>query len=69
MGEFKVGEYIVYVNGERYEIGRIKTLKEDGAFVCYHEGETASKTPYELMHRLGNGYCITDSMLGGDIFS
>lgn len=46
MDKYVIGEYIVYVNGDRYEIGRVKSLREDGAFVCYHEGETASKTPY-----------------------
>ena len=34
--DFEEGEYIVYVNGEKYELGRIKTLREDGAFVAYH---------------------------------
>ncbi len=67
---FKVGEYIVYVNGDRYEIGRIRRLCEDGsgAFVCYHEGDTAAKTPYDCMHKLVNGYCITDTTLGGATF-
>ena len=63
--KYAVGEYIVYVNGDRYEIGRVKSLRDDGAFVCYHEGETASKTPYECMHKLDNGYCIKESTLGG----
>ena len=62
---FKVGEYIVYVNGDRYEIGRVKRLRETGAFVCYHEGETASLTPYYCMHKLVNGYCIKETTLGG----
>lgn len=65
MDTFKVGEYIVYVNGDRYEIGRVKSLRKDGAFVCYHEGETAAKTPYYCMHKLINGYCIKKSTLGG----
>lgn len=40
---FKVGQYIIYVNGERYELGRIKSLRPDGAFVAYHEGGNRSK--------------------------
>ena len=63
--KYVVGEYIVYVNGDRHEIGRVKSLREDGAFVCYHEGETAAKTPYDCMHKLVNGHCIKKSTLGG----
>lgn len=63
--KFKVGEFIVYVNGDRYEIGRVKSLREGGAFVYYHEGDTAAKTPYNRMHKLVNGYCIKGSTLGG----
>ena len=68
MGKFKVGEYIIYVNGDRYELGRIKRLTEDGAFICYHEGETAAKTPYDLMHKLVNGFAIKDTTIGGEVF-
>lgn len=68
MSDFSIGEYVIYVNGDRYEIGKIKSLREDGAFVCYHEGETAAKTPYDHMHKLINGYCIKESTLGGEVF-
>lgn len=68
MNDFKVGEYIIYVNGSRYEIGRIKSLHPDGAFVAYHEGETGAKTPYYLMHKLINGHCIRKTTLGGKCF-
>lgn len=68
MTTFDVGEYIIYVNGDRYEIGRIKSLTPTGAFVAYHEGETGAKTPYDLMHKLVNGYCIRETTLGGDFF-
>ena len=33
MEKFKEGEYIIYVNGDRYEIGKIKRIVRDGAFV------------------------------------
>lgn len=69
MNEFKIGEYIIYVNGDKYELGRITSLKEDGAFVCYHEGYTAAKTPYCCMHKLINSYCISYTTLGGDRFA
>lgn len=63
---FETGEYIIYQNGERYELGRIASLREDGAFVCYHEGETAAKTPWDMMHKLVNSYVITETTLGGE---
>lgn len=68
MDEYSVGEYIIYRNGEKYELGRIKSLREDGAFVAYHEGETGALTPYSHMHKLINRYCIKDTTLGGDYF-
>lgn len=66
--QFKVGQYIIYVLGDRYELGRIKSLHSDGAFVAYHEGDNGSKTPYDLMHPLFNAYTIKDTSLGGDYF-
>ena len=39
MKNFSIGEYIIYVNGDKYEIGRIKSICDDGAFVAYHEAE------------------------------
>lgn len=65
MDSFKIGDYIVYGNGKIFQIGRVKSLREDGAFVYYHEGDTASKTPYECMHKLVNEYCIKKTTLGG----
>lgn len=69
MKNWDVGDYCVYVNGDRYEIGRVKRLCKDGAFVCYHSGETAAKTPYDLMHPLVNSYCIEKTSLGGECFN
>ena len=65
MVELKEGEYIVYQNGERFEIGKIKRITNDGAFVWYHEGETAAKTPFDCMHKLVNGFTIKATSLGG----
>ena len=45
MDEYKEGELIIYRNGDRYEIGKIKRLTETGAFVWYSEGDTAAKPP------------------------
>lgn len=66
--EWTVGEYIVYVNGDKYELGRIKSLRDNGAFVAYHDGETGAKTPYSHMHKLINGYVIESTSLGGSYF-
>lgn len=63
---FETGEYIVYQNGDKYELGRISSLREDGAFVCYHEGYTAAKTPWDKMHKLVNSYAIVKTNLGGE---
>ena len=65
MADFKEGEYIIYRNGEQYEIGRIKRITDDGAFVWYSEGETAAKTPFDCMHKLVNGFTIKNTTLGG----
>ena len=65
---FSVGEYIIYQNGDQYELRRIKSLRPDGAFVAYHEGETGAKTPYDCMHKLVNRYVIEKTSLGGSYF-
>jgi len=61
--DFKEGELIVYVNGDTFAIGEIKRICEEGAFVYYHEGDTASLTPFENMHKLQNAYCIKQTSL------
>lgn len=64
---FKEGQLIVYVNGDSYVIGKIKRIVKDGAFVWYSFGETAAKTPFDLMHPLVNEYCIGETSLGGSM--
>lgn len=66
MDEYREGELIIYQNGDRYEVGKIKRLTETGAFVWYSEGDTAAKTPYEAMHKIINGFAIKETTLGGD---
>lgn len=65
MKDFKEGEYIIYQNGDRYEIGKIKRIVDGGAFVWYHDGETAAKTPFDRMHKIANEYVIGETSLGG----
>lgn len=64
---FEEGEYIIYVNGDRYEIGKIKRIVNDGAFVWYSSGDTAAKTPFDCMHKQKNGYLIGETNLGGSM--
>lgn len=64
-GVFYPGELIIYHNGFRYEIGKIKSITSEGAFVWYSSGETAAKTSFADMHKLTNEYCITKTILGG----
>ena len=63
--DFQEGEYIIYRNGDRYEIGKIKRIVSNGAFVWYTEGDTAAKTPFDCMHKLMNEYVIVETNLGG----
>lgn len=64
--KFEVGELIIYQNGDRYEIGKIKRIVDDGAFVYYSQGETAAKTPFDCIHKLTNAYVIENTNLGGE---
>ena len=64
--DWKPGELIIYKNGDRYEIGKIKRVTDDGAFVWYSSGETAAMTPFDCMFKLINAYTITGNSLGGE---
>lgn len=47
----------------KVEIGRIKKLCDNGAFVYYHTGDTAAKTNYKDLYKIKNAYAIKN--LGG----
>lgn len=64
--EYHEGELILYQNGTHFEIGKIKRIVDDGAFVYYHDGETAAKTPFDCMRKIANAYTIKETSLGGD---
>jgi len=66
--EWEVGEYIIYQNGEKYELGRIKSIREDGCSVAYHEGVNGAKTPFSHMHKLINAYTISNTTLAWEYF-
>lgn len=67
--DFKEGEYVVYIGmtpeKEIYavEVGKIKRLCDNGAFVYYHTGDTAAKTEYKDLYKIKNVYAINN--LGG----
>lgn len=63
--KFKVGEYVIYSSINGYELGQIKSIKGTMAFVYYHGGETAACTSLDLLHKIVNGYVISDTTLGG----
>ena len=73
MKDFKVGELVVFIGksytGEIYtvEIGKIKRLCKDGAFVNYHTGETAAKTNYSDLYKIKNSYVIEKENSGGGL--
>lgn len=67
METYKPGELFIYVNGDRYEIGKVKRPNNtgDGYFCWYHSGDTAANTPTDRMHKLTNAYTIGETSLGG----
>ena len=62
---WREGQLVIYQCGERFEIGKIKRVVSDGAFVYYSDGDTAAKTPFENLHRISNSYVIEKTSLGG----
>lgn len=65
MADYKPGQHVIYRNGDSYEIGKIKRVVDDGAFVYYSSGDTAAKTPFDCMHPIVNEYVIGETSLGG----
>lgn len=67
--QFKENEIVAFIGktptGEIYdiEIGKIKRLCNDGAFVYYHTGSTAAKTDYKDLYKIKNAYALDN--LGG----
>lgn len=64
MDEFKKNELVLYQNGAKFEIGRIKKVCKHGAFVYYHSGYTAAFTPFTMLHKLHNAHYIKATTLG-----
>ena len=59
---FKPGELIVYQCGDRYEVGKVKSVNGDSAFVWYSSGDTTANTPVSSMHKIENVHSIEEIM-------
>lgn len=48
---FEFGDYVVYDNGYKTEIGRVASCNDEKAFVCYHAGCTAASTSKSMLRK------------------
>ena len=62
--DFQPGELVIYQNGDRFEIGKIKRLVTDGAVVWYRDWRHAEKTSFSKLHKLANAHVILADSLG-----
>lgn len=61
---YKIGEPVLYQNGDRFELGIIKSFCGDNEyFVVYHTGDTAAKTHACHLHKISNNYAFTITRL------
>lgn len=52
---FKPGELFVYTNGNSWQLGVVKSQRDEHTYFCfYHTGDTAAATPVTHMHKLEN---------------
>ena len=66
LDEFNPGELFVYTNGDRWELGMVKSPNNtgDGYFCWYSRGDTAANTPKRCMHKLANaGWSYIERLL------
>ena len=64
--DFREGELVaLHIKGTNtVEIGKIKSLADDGAFVYYTTGTTSAKTHYDKLLRITNVYAIGETAIG-----
>lgn len=62
---FIVGEVVLYQNGEKFELGIVKSICErkpndweQSYFVLYHTGDTAARTGESHLHKIVNRYAF-----------
>lgn len=59
MEKYKVGEAVLYQNGDRFELGIVKSeCGNDEYFINYHTGDTAARTNARNLHKISNGYAF-----------
>lgn len=57
---FKEGQFVIYGGFNKLMIGKIKSIKDNKAFVYYHTGDTAALTDLNLLKPIMNAYCIEE---------
>jgi len=60
MNKYKVGEPVIYQNGDKFELGIVKRLanRPDEYFIWYHMGDTAACTNARNLHKITNAYAF-----------
>lgn len=57
--KYKVGEAVIYQNGDVFELGIVKRdCGNDEYFINYHSGDTAARTHARNLHKIANGYAF-----------
>lgn len=57
--KLKVGEVVLYQNGDSFELGIVKVVIDDeNYFINYHTGDTSAKTHIRNLHKLRNDYAF-----------
>ena len=63
--KLKIGQYVIYDHNDgTVEIGMVKRVQGDSAFVYYSEGGTAAKTSISDLKTIKNSYVIDSTYLG-----
>ncbi len=69
MRVMKKGDYVIYQNGPRAELGRVLSMVDERtARVCFHGGCTSAATDVSLLTPLCNSYVIESTSLGHHVF-
>lgn len=58
--KYSVGEFVIYQNGNRFELGEVKLICEerDYYFIYYNTGDVASRTHARNLHKVDNAYAF-----------
>ena len=57
--KFEIGEPVIYQNGDRFELGIVKTICDNNEyFINYHTGDTAARTHARHLHKISNRYAF-----------